>query len=490
MYLEAEKNPEVFITYYLGCKLNDFQKRVLRETFNSDGTCNFQNLIIAGNRSGKTVLLAMLHLYFDFFKKGIIGGEGWNTFPYQTFNISPISRQSHQALGYYTDIVEGRFSWIEHKIRQKNKSKIQGFIKSVNQNLGTITNINSSLFSCLSSGDDQGAKIQGAACGYLSYDECVQSYHLQGEIGPRFFSRLADYGQRFDLITTPDEQAPSQAYLYHLYQEAKNPILETEKDIRWKVVEGTFYENIYLSEEQKEKFLMMLKDKGKDFLAQKQQMLEGKFIATGEKMFDLGAVHNMWNAKKNPTPAIPGHYYLIVIDWGVAEQGDDTIMIVVDYTTKPYEIVNSVREKGGNPADLIAKARGLQMNYNSATILMDATSLGGTTFYKMMGDLHPIAFGKKPDDKEKGLTYLQMVLNYNRKFHYDDEGNLIEDNKNFGLLKSYYIPEMEAQVSLYTLRYDKKLKQDYVMVLVMLAWYLEYKQLTTIPHVIRLGWRK
>ena len=480
MFLRASKDPEVFFNYYLGIQLNDFQKRVVRNTF-KEGESSFQNLFIAGNRSGKTLLLALLHLYFNFFKKGIRGGQGWDEFQYQTFNISPVSRQSHQALEYYISVAEGNFSWEENGKRVKNQSKIKGFIKSVNKNMGTVINVNNSRFLCMSSGDDQGAKFQGLATGYLSYDECVLSYHLEKELGPRIYSRLADYGQRLDLITTPDEDAPSQAFLFHLYQDAKNGLND------WSVTEGTFYENRFLPKEQKEKFLSQLTKKGKSFRQQKKQMLEGKFIATGEKMFDLGAVNNIWNKKTGPTPALTGHEYIIVIDWGVAEKGDDTVMIVVDKSTRPYEIVNHVQQKGGDPAKLMAQARTLSMNYNNAIMVMDATSLGGTTFYRMLSDLNPIPFGKNPDDKNKGLTYLQMLLNYNRKFHYNEDGDIIEDNPDFGLIRSYYIPEMGNQLSLYTLKFDKKLRQDYVMVLAMLSWFLEYKEQVSTPKTIKLN---
>lgn len=480
MFLRAKNDPEVFCNYYLGIKLNNFQKRVIRNTF-SNGDSHFQNLIIAGNRSGKTLLLALLHLYFNFFKKGIRGGEGWDEFPYKTFNISPVSRQSHQALEYYVAIAEGNFSWEENGRRRKNQSRIKGFIKSVNKNLGTVGNINNSQFLCMSSGDDQGAKFQGLATGYLSYDECVLSYHLEKELGPRIYSRLADYGQRLDLITTPDEDAPSQPFLFHLYQDAKSKLND------WSITEGTFYENIFLPEEQKEKYLAQIKKKGKAFLQQRKQMLEGKFIATSEKMFDLGAIQRIWNKKTGPTPALPGHEYVLVIDWGVAERGDDTVMLVVDKSTRPYEIVNHIQQKGGDPAKLVAEARSLSMNYNNATMVMDATSLGGTTFYRMLADRNPIPFGKHPDDKDKGLTYLQMMLNYKRKFHYDEEGNVVEDNPDFGLLRSYYIPEMGNQLSLYTLKFDKKLRQDYVMALAMLAWYLEYKEQVSVPKKFKVN---
>ena len=47
-----------------------------------------------------------------------------------------------------------------------------------------------------------------------------------------------------------------------------------------------------------------------------------------------------------------------------------------------------------------------------------------------------------------------------------------------GKLKSYYLPKLEEQLSSYKLD-DKKIKQDWVMVLAMLAWYVDKYLKTT-----------
>jgi len=39
-------------------------------------------------------------------------------------------------------------------------------------------------------------------------------------------------------------------------------------------------------------------------------------------------------------------------------------------------------------------------------------------------------------------------------------------------LKSYYLPKLERQLATYKLD-DKRIKQDWVMMLAMLAWYIE-----------------
>ena len=49
-----------------------------------------------------------------------------------------------------------------------------------------------------------------------------------------------------------------------------------------------------------------------------------------------------------------------------------------------------------------------------------------------------------------------------------------------GKIKSYYLPKLESQLSVYKLE-DRKLKQDWVMVLAMLCWYLDkYKKITQV----------
>ena len=50
-----------------------------------------------------------------------------------------------------------------------------------------------------------------------------------------------------------------------------------------------------------------------------------------------------------------GHKYMVSVDWGVADQGDKTVMKIVDYTNPlDAEIVKHYQKQGGDPMELIA----------------------------------------------------------------------------------------------------------------------------------------
>ena len=80
-------DPVFFAKYWLGIDLNPFQQRAFNDLYQSP-----QNMIIAGNRIGKTAWLAIKHIWALFYKLGLTTDD--KTFQkslYRTFNISPNS---------------------------------------------------------------------------------------------------------------------------------------------------------------------------------------------------------------------------------------------------------------------------------------------------------------------------------------------------------------------------------------------------------------
>ena len=457
-----------FAEYWLGIKLNSFQKRLLRETFDSP-----QNIWATSNQCGKTVAIAVLHIWFNFYKIGIRGIEKPEIFEktyYSTLNISPILRQSKECFRYIQQILNSSFTWEEETKRKVNQCKIENFIASVNQNLGEIRFSNNSVHYSLSTGEDQGAGLAGAQFAYISYDECIQSLNFEQELPARIFSRLAKYGQRLDLVGTPDERSKSQQYYFHLVKEA-----EANRN-GFKILFGKYDENEFINEEQREKFKAQLLRL--DPIRYRQVVL-GEFISTGEKMFEPQIVHQIWNGKISFTLPEKDCSYLISVDWGLSEMGDKTIFAVVKelelLKERHYEIVNARAEKGGDPWKLMAELRLLKQSYNNADVIMDVNSLGGTIFKKMLKDIKPISFDSHGKSKEEALTYLKLVLTSSRDCFIDESGRVVEKNPNFGRLRSYYLSELEAELGNYQLK-DDKIKQDWVSALYQAIWWLEYRK--------------
>lgn len=288
------------------------------------------------------------------------------------------------------------------------------------------------------------------------------SLHLEDELGARIFSRIAKYSGWVVLVSTPDELGKSQQYWYHLYTQSKQ---EQEKGIigDWYLIEGLYDENIFISEEKRNEFKDRLK---KNFPNKYLQVVEGKFLASADRMFTPEMVEGLWNIRTQPTESVKEEEYVLIIDWGVADAGDETVMGVAKVTDlKKVEVVNAYSKQGGDPVELMAMATYFRMQYNDCPIVMDVTEMGGTIFKKMMSTFKPISFGQgnKPD----ALFFLQLRMRENIR------ENLTKEEKSAtGYLKSYHLPKMERQLASYKID-DKKIKQDWVMMLAMLAWYVE-----------------
>ena len=76
-------------------------------------------------------------------------------------------------------------------------------------------------------------------------------------------------------------------------------------------------------------------------------------------------------------------------------------------------------------------------------------------------------------EKGEALTQLRLMLTRDRRPEIID-GKLVEHNKYFGMLRSYYIGDLEDQLGMYQIE-DKKIEQDYVASLWMGAWWLMKK---------------
>lgn len=468
LLLAGEEDPIFFAESFLGVHLNRFQKRALLSLCRRKPTAldHFikQVMWVTANQVGKTVSLAISHIWFNFYKRGFSGEASLiEQARYETLNISPVSRQATEAFRYAEEILHSQFSWEEDGKRYINQCKIEWFWTGKNANLGRIDFANNSSFWCLSTGADQGAGLAGKQFAYISYDECVQSLHLEDELGARIFSRTAKYSGWIILVATPDELGKSQQYWYHLYKLAKRA--KDEKVLgEWDLIEGLYDENVFIPLANREEFKARLK---KSFPQKYLQVVEGSFLDSSDRMFSLKVVEGMWNDKSGPSEVMLDRKYVVVVDWGVADSGDETVIGVGDITDiDDVELIYTWAKQGGDPVELMAMASYLIMTFNDAPLMMDAADMGGVIFKKMMKQFKPISFGQgnKPD----ALVYLQMMLRNNIR----KKSNLTSLEKSaMGRLRSYYIPKLERQLSSYKLD-DKKIKQDWVMVLAMLAWYV------------------
>lgn len=475
----------VFAEKILGVPLNSFQRNFLIRTTTpracwaekfgivteqTDGMIFGKNIACPSNQVGKTVLTAIKHIWFNYYKIGLdLDGVLMDKAYYATLNISPHSRQVKQCYQYVKEILEGRFIFEINGKKQINKLSplIQNFLVGDNSNLGEMRFANHSIFYTVPVGQDQASSLAGGQFGYISYDECAQSLHLQNELGAKILSRLIKYGVSLDLISTPEVDSPSHQYYMHL---VKAGLAYKEG---WWAATGKLDDNIFISAAQRERIKadLLSTDKKKY-----RQVVFGEFVTGGKKFFEPAEIEQMWQLMSK-TSCQKGKKYLLISDWGMSDTGDESVFMVLDYTNwivgGKIHIVNHEKIKGGSPQMQFALLRTLYDSYTweeddgrqvFPMFVMDANALGGVVIKKLLISLKPRGFDI---EKDEALFILKKELSLGREYTESEvDGSIIEKNADFGSVRSYYIEELSEQMGNYHLE-DKKLTQDFVMTLMM-----------------------
>lgn len=502
--LREEKHGREDILYFaefiLGVPLNNYQKRWLsrtttpralwKEKFGDEiedisGFTFGSNISSIGNQSGKTVGIAIKHIWFNKYKIGMELDEKLiDKAHFATLNISPHSRQTKACYSHVKDILNEQFIIDEEGKKRLNKLSplMKEFVAGDNVNLGEIRFSNNSVMYSVPTGQDQASSLAGAQFGYISYDECSQSLHLKEELGAKILSRLIKYGCCLDLIATPEVDSPSHQYYLHIVRLGMKG-----KDGWWALTDMGMDDNKFIPKAQREraKATLLATDKKKY-----RQVVKGEFITSGKRFFDSSEIENMWKlpGKRN---CQNGGKYLLVADWGFADSGDESVFMVLDYTnfhiSGKIEIVNHESIQGGSPQMQFSLLRTLYEQYtwydddgvtaHQPTFLTDAQGLGGVVIKKLLILLKPKSF---EIDKDEALFLTKGAMAKGRDYYESEiDGAVIEKNPDYGIIRSYYIDELNEQAGSYHIE-DKKLTTDFVMTLVMGVSYI-VKKFASVP---------
>lgn len=484
----------VFAEEILGVPLNDFQRKFLqRSTTPRDqwfskfeiviedigGYLFGRNIACPSNQVGKTVMIAIKHLWFNHYKIGLDLEDGLvDKAHYQTLNISPHSRQVKQCYNYVKEILEERFVIDEDGKKRVNKlhALMKDFLSGENSTLGELRFRNHSVFYTVPTGQDQAASLAGAQFGYISYDECAQSLHLENELGAKIMSRLIKYGVALDLISTPEVDSPSHQYYLHIVK------LGFAGKEGWWALNAVLDDNRFIPKIQRDRAKADLLSTNKQ---KYRQVVFGEFISGGKRFFDPKEVENMWKLS-GKVACLTKHLYLLISDWGMSDTGDESVFKMFDYTSwamsGKIQLVNHEAIKGGSPYMQFALLRTLYDGYtwyeddgvtaHKPIFVMDAKALGGVVIKKLLAPLQPRAFNI---EKDEALMLLKKEMSTGRDYYESEvDGAVIEKNLDFGSIQSYYIEPLSEQLGTYHID-DKKLKQDFVMTLMMGVAYISRK---------------
>lgn len=449
-----------------------------------------RNILVPSNRWGKTFVTTVKHLWYCYYKKGVRGTPRHiASTRCGTLNLSPHSKQCDAGYQYVLDILSSQLVYVVDGASYKNECRIGEFFKSASVQKREITFANGTTYRAVPTGEDQASSLAGTPYLYISYDECAQSLHLKEELPAKVMSRLIDFGGPLDLVSTPEVDKPSHQYFSHVAK------LGLKGEEGWFTMVGKITDNNFLGAAERDRTLASIKATDP---AKYRQVAFGDFVTTGKKMFDTLLVERLWDGHSMP-PVMHEHKYLLVADWGFADTGDPTVFYVIDYTdaakwsalppaSRParmprYRVAFRESIRGGSPFAVLARARMLQRDWNGAKFIHDASALGGTIIKKMLKEMEMhdlIDFSASGGNKMDMLFCLLVVLSDGRRVTVDEEGKVIDENPDFGRLRSFYIPELESQAGNYQYNPDKgvsdrKIEQDDIMALGMGTWWLERK---------------
>jgi len=454
-----------------------------------------KNILCPANRFGKTFITSVKHIWYNFYKIGCHGQPSFiHDTRYCTLNISPHSLQVDAAYRYIVDIFNDKMIYEWEGQKRRNVCRIKTFLVDHKQTKREIIFNNNSSIKGVPTGEDQASSLAGTQFFYISYDEAPQSLHLRQELPAKIQSRLIDSGGPLDIIGTPEVDKPSHAY----YQRIVKQGMELKKGFF--TLLGKLEDNIFIGSEEKRMTLEAIRQTDPE---KYRQVAFGEFVSSGAKLLPSIAIDRMWEGEFPIQMGLPGHYYIIGVDWGFSDTGDPTVFYVVDYTDLLDLLANKKKDinyvlyrvvfresiKGGSPYAVLARLKILQQDFNEAKIIHDSSSMGGVIIKKMLREMHvqhlyDFTLAKNP--KDEMLFLLARALTFGRKIETLGDGRIGELCPDFGKIRSYLIPELEEQLSNYRME-DKKLEQDEVMALGLPIWYCEKKLAGHLTKVFNLN---
>jgi len=468
---------DLFARELLGITLHPGQIKFLRSQAKI-------NVLVPANRYGKTTSLAVKHIHKSFYKVGVPRGnmKAWQGAAYMTCALAPHSQQAEVILQTIEAILTSTFSFTDDEGNPiTNNCKIGWFLLSAQRTYPMqITYAFNSKTLIRSTGEDKGKSIAAKAFGYIGYDEAGQSLHLEEELESILLPRLADYNGTIDLVGTPDASSPSFVYYQEMFWRGGgdgNP-----KQPEYYSQEGSAKDNIYLPKAYFDEMVALYGNSPR-----LQQVLYGKFISVGNKVFDHVSIIKASRDMEDYIPYQAGHRYIIAIDTAIGE--DELVITVLDWTELPLEVAKIIAGKGNakSPQFHLQDIMDTFYHYNQGeTCSMILETFNGESmryYYDLPADIkaktrcfgsgRPIGVVKRAgnvDRKEDILLAARKVL---------DNGEVVFSNKHRKLIQ---------QLANYT-QDDQRIKTDWTISFCLACFYAtdgQPKSVTLTP--VSISW--
>jgi hypothetical protein len=447
----------------MGIRAHQGQIRIWREMTKRDETEFrprwFTICISAGNRAGKTLMVAIAVLHHAIFKLGLRPPfkddyrelEQFNRLPYDWYHfgiqqeigellfhaIVQLMEGTHDAQrGIGNPLVESFGPIAKYDVKERGEyrwiriDKVLGggeihFRTTAERAVGSL-----------------GKDMNG-----ISFDECGFENNLTFILGEVLHNRRLSTGGPIFLISTPSEGFVEFADEWQKGDPA-DPLKEPDR-ISFRM---STRENIGFGVDQKV-FDRMLLGMPPHLIPQN---IDGHFIQGRQAFFDARAVDAMFvTDRPEHEPCIPRHRYVQGVD--PAAVYDSTWSIVLDCTTDGRaDGVMATRKQGKQKVvDVAQMVVDTHVEYSQKSsqceTAVDVTGMGGKVFRQLLGDIHPfrgVEFGGTKKNKMRLLTDLKALI---------EQGRLRFPRTGVWLV-------LRRQLLAYALD-DRRLEQDAVMAL-------------------------
>lgn len=414
-------------------------------------------VILAGNRSGKTVLLSCFHIWMNYYKHAGPGKEilpqYWEDVEYVTANLAPHSEQTLIIYEHILKICRGKFP-IRHPDGHitTNYSLIRYFVddpqlenpdKAPKNGPYRIRFANGSLFIAYTMGGNHGDTIQGRPYAFITYDEFGRSKDPYGEFRD-IKPRLLDWNGMFVIITTPDEG-----------NEDASDFLAEKLDLS--EIKGSGFRFLNWSTEDNPHMTADAIDNLTNGLSktEREQVLRGLIVRKTTKYFPGVKIEAMYDEKRcsyKPVDFInhmpeKGRFYAIGLDTSGMGR-DQWSLYVYDVTELPFKKVFDFTSSADPNTNISETRRFVEDFYTMAgkenvDFTMDATAEGGTIVQSMLTDLSPFPY-KFSIEKFTGRNGKHELLTSYRRMVQSEDIISHSDNGLRDQLRKYKGPKDDA----------------------------------------------
>ena len=394
------------------------------------------NVLVPGNRWGKSTVIAMKHIWKNVFKVGQTRESRENGDSYETISVAQSADQA--------EIV---FKEAKRLLQHKN---LRPLVKSFRSSpFPHIIFANGSVMHCRSAHDD-GKYIDGHKYMYLSIDEAGYIANLRHLMSSVIVLRLAGGGE-IDLIGTPKGYND----LYFYFERGQRGIDGYYSQ------RGSIYDNPFLLPEDlkvRDKLLASANPK------LRQQALFGEFVDFTGLAFTRDQRDNAFDpALRHHESYVEGRRY--VVAWDLGRTTDYTVGIVLDITQRPWKLVSYTRLNRVAWEEIYATIERVAKEYHISASYIDATGPQGDIIEEELVKRGIMAWGYKSSTKALKIDLingLQTALDEGRQAvgtydEIDEFGNtfpqpLLQDpGEGWGLLRLPTITQLMDEMGIYSL---------------------------------------